>query len=194
MANEIKAQLKTNLQNVKAQGSTRAARIRDILKAAASETIAEVKQGSGEMRTIATDTFSTVVNTLDEGKVNPTSESASADSAPSNSILTKLFSAFKTRLTKQFKQQAVKLDSGLGARYGDRYQTSKQRLGQVANQMTQRYQQKIETAKAQGSTPLQQTQVGIQDRAGAFGAAAARTEQQIKQRLKSLVQTTVTKL
>jgi hypothetical protein len=191
---DIKAQLKNNLQNVKDRGNTRAARIRDILKAAASETIAEVKQGTGEMREIATDTFSTVVNTLEEGEANPSAEPASADSAPSTPLLTKLFAALKTRLVAQFKHRAVKLDDSLGERYGDRYQTSKERLSQVAGQMAQRYQQEIETAKAQGSTPIQQTQADLHDRAGAFGSAAARTEQKIKQRLKSLVQTTVTKL
>jgi hypothetical protein len=194
MANDIKAQLKANLQDAKAQGSTRAARIRDILKTAASDTIAEVKQGSGEMRAVATDTFSTVVNTLDEDKANPAAESVSTGTASSKSLIAKLFAALKTRLVGQVKQQAVKLDDGLGERYGDRYQTSKERLSQVAGQVAQRYQQEIATAKAQGSTPLQQTQVEMHDRAGAFGAAAARTEQQIKQRLKAFVQTTVTKL
>jgi hypothetical protein len=194
MANDIKAQLKNTLQNAKAQGSTRATRIRDILKAAASETIAEVKQGTGEMRSIATDTFSTVVSTLDEGDVNPAAESTSTGAASSKSLIAKLLAALKTRLVGQVKQQAVKLDDGLDARYGDRYQTSKERLSQVAGQVAQRYQQEIAMAKAQGSTPLQQTQVSMHDRAGTFGAVAARTEQQIKQRLKSLVQTTVTKL
>jgi phosphosulfolactate synthase (CoM biosynthesis protein A) len=199
MAHDIKTQLKTNIETVKAQGSTRAARIRDILKSAASETIAEVKQGTGDMRAIATDTFSTVVNTLDESEINSTTQPVSAesvrtDASSSKSLLTKLFLALKTRLVTQVKHQAVKLDDGLGARYGDRYQTSKERLHQVAGQVAQRYQQEIATAKAQGSTPLQHTQARMHERAGAFGAVAARTEQQIKARLKSLVQTTVTKL
>jgi hypothetical protein len=194
MANDIKAQLKNTLQNAKVQGSTRATRIRDILKAAASETIAEVKQDTGEMRSIATDTFSTVVNTLDEGTVNPSAEPTSTGTAPSKPLLPTLFAAIKNRLVAQFKQQAVKVDDGLGARYGDRYQISKQRLAQVADQVAQRYQQEIAASQAQGSTPLQQTQVEMHERAGAFGAVAARTEQKIKQRLKAFVQTTVTKL
>jgi hypothetical protein len=194
MAHDIKAQLKTNFQNAKAQGSTRAARIRDILKAAASETIAEVKQGSGDVRAMATDTFSTVVNTIDNDEINPAAESVSTSTASSKSLFTKLFLALKTRLATQVKHQAVKLDDGLNARYGDRYQASKQRVGQVAAQVAQRYQQEIATAQAQGSTPLQQTQVKMHERAGAVGAVAARTEQQIKQRLKAFVQTTVTKL
>jgi hypothetical protein len=194
MANDIKAQLRTNLQNAKAQGGARAARIRDILKTAASETIAEVKRGSGDMRAIATDTFSTVASTTDESRVNPSAEPTSTGTALSKPLLPRLFAAFKTRLTEQVKHQAVKIDDGLGARYGDRYQTGKERLGQAASQVSQRYQQEIETAKAKGSTPLEQTQVEMHDRAGSFGAVAARTEQQIKQRIKAFVQATVTKL
>jgi hypothetical protein len=194
MANEIKTQLKTNLQNAKAQGSTRVARIRDILQAAASQTIDEVKQGSGEIREIATGTFSTVVESLTDDETAPSTEASPTDSVAAKPLLAKVFAALKTQLVTQFKHRAVKLDGDLGKRYGDRYQTGKQRLDQVTSQMADRYHQAIANAKAQGSTPFTQTQAGIQDQAGAFGSAAARTEQQIKQRLKSFFQTTTTKL
>jgi hypothetical protein len=194
MTNDIKTQLQTDFQNAKVQGSTRVARIRDILRSAASQTIDEVKQGSGEIREIATGRFSTVIDTLDKGKTNPSSETHATDQRPLKPLLARLFAAVKTRLVTQFKYQTVKLDDDLGGRYGDRYQAGKQRLDQVASQMAERYHQAIAEAKAQGSTPFAQTQAGIQDQAGAFGTAAARTEQQIKQRLKSLWQTTTNKL
>jgi hypothetical protein len=198
MTNDIKTQLQTDFQNAKVQGSTRVARIRDILRSAASQTIDEVKQGSGEIREIATGRFSTVIDTLDDTlddrTTNPSSETHSTDQRPLKPLLARLFAAVKTRLVTQFKYQTVKLDDDLGERYGDRYQAGKQRLDQVAGQMAERYHQAISEAKAQGSTPFAQTQAGIQDQAGAFGTAAARTEQQIKQRLKSLWQTTTTKL
>jgi hypothetical protein len=194
MTNDIKTQLQTDFQNAKVQGSTRVARIRDILRSAASQTIDEVKQGSGEIREIATGRFSTVIDTLDDGTNNPSSETHSTDQRPLKPLLARLFAAVKTRLVTQFKYQTVKLDDDLGERYGDRYQAGKQRVDQVTGQMAERYHQAIAEAKAQGSTPFAQTQAGIQDQAGAFGTAAARTEQQIKQRLKSLWQTTTTKL
>lgn len=194
MTNDIKTQLQTDFQNAKVQGSTRAARIRDILRSAASQTIDEVKQGSGEIREIATGRFSTVIDTLDEGETNPSSETHSANQRPLKPLLARLFAAVKTRLVTQFKDQAIQLDDDLGERYGDRYQAGKQRLDQVAGQMAERYHQAIAEAKAQGSTPFAQTQAGIQDQASAFGTAAARTEQQIKQRLKSLWQGATTKL
>jgi hypothetical protein len=194
MTNDIKTQLQIDFQNAKLQGSTRVARIRDILRSAASQTMDEVKQGSGEIREIATGRFSTVIDTLDEGETNPSSETHSTDQRPLKPLLARLFAAVKTRLVTQFKYQTVKLDDDLGERYGDRYQAGKQRLDQVTGQMAERYHQAIAEAKAQGSTPFTQTQAGIQDQAGAFGTAAARTEQQIKQRLKSLWQTTTTKL
>jgi hypothetical protein len=194
MTNDIKTQLQTDFQNAKVQGSTRVARIRDILRSAASQTIDEVKQGSGEIREIATGRFSTVIDTLDDGETNPSSETHSTDQRPLKPLLARLFAAVKTRLVTQFKYQTVKLDDDLGERYGDRYQAGKQRLDQVTGQMAERYHQAIAEAKAQGSTPFAQTQAGIRDQAGAFGTAAARTEQQIKQRLKSLWQTTTGKL
>ncbi len=194
MTNDIKTQLQTDFQNAKLQGSTRVARIRDILRSAASQTFDEVKQGSGEIREIATGRFSTVIDTLDEGQPNPSGEANFTDTRPLKPLLARLFTAVKTRLVTQFKYRAVKLDDDLGERYGDRYQAGKQRLDQVTDQMAERYHQAIAEAKAQGSTPFAQTQAGIQDQAGAFGTAAARTEQQIKQRLKSLWQTTTTKL
>jgi hypothetical protein len=190
MANEIKAQLKTELQNAKAQGQTRATRIRDILKTAAAQTIDEVKQGSSEMRNIATGTFSTVVDTLADDEAVSSTEANPSDKRNLKPLLKRLFIAAKMRLVAQFKQRAVKLDDELGQRYGDRYQTSKQRIDQVASQVSQRYQQAVATSQAQGSTPLQQTHDQMQDRVGTFGTVAARTEQQIKQRLKSLLQTT----
>jgi hypothetical protein len=194
MTNEIKTQLQTDFQNAKVQTSTRVARIRDILRSAASQTIDEVKQGSGDIREIATGRFSTVIDTLDNGEMNPSSEAYSTDQRPVKPLLARLFAAVKTRLVTQFKSQTVKLDDDLGERYGDRYQVGKQRLEQVAGQMAERYHQAISEAKVQGSTPFAQTQVGIQHQAGAFGTAAARTEQQIKQRLKSLWQKTTSKL
>jgi hypothetical protein len=194
MANEIKTQLKTDLQNAKNQGGTRAARIREILRAAVVQTFDEVKQGTGEIRAIATDSFSTVVDTLEDDKTTASSEANATEKNATKPLMAKLFVAIKTRLFTQFRHQAIKLDDELGARYGDRYQAGKQRLDRVANQMTERYHQAVATAKEQGSTPLQQTQVDMQDRAGALGAAAARTEQQIKLRLKSLLQTTASKL
>ena len=190
MANEIKAQLKTELQNAKAQGQTRATRIGDILKSAAAQTIDEVKQGSSEMRNIATGTFSTVVDNLADDDAASSTEANSGDKRNLKPLLKRLFIAAKTRLVAQFKQRAVTLDDELGVRYGDRYQTSKQNIDRVASQVSQRYQQAVATAQAEGSTPIQQTHNQMQDRAATFGTAVARTEQQIKQRLKLLLQTT----
>lgn len=194
MTNDIKTQLQTDFQNARVQGSTRAARIRDILRAAASQTIDEVKQGSGEIRNIATDSFSTVVDTLGQGTTDASNETNSTTPRSFKTLFSMLFTAVKTRIVTQFKHQAVKLDDDLGERYGDRYQAGKQRLDRVAGQMAQRYHQAISDAKAQGTTPFAQAQIGMQNQAGTFGTAAARTEQKIKQRLKSLLQTPTTKL
>jgi hypothetical protein len=193
MANSIKSQMKTDFQQAKVQGGNRISRIRAIIRDAASQTVAEVKQGSGEIQGIAKGTFSTVVETLTDEPTEPNSDAKSA-SLTLKQLVAKVFAVVKTKLSRQVKQQATKIDSELNERYGDRYETSKQNLGKGLDQAAERYRQAIATAKAQGSVPLHQKQAEIQEKVGSVGAAAARKEQQIKQYLKSVFQTKAAKL
>lgn len=55
MTNSVKERIQEDLQKAKSEGSLRAERIRDIVKAAVSEAMAEVSQGTGELKAIATD-------------------------------------------------------------------------------------------------------------------------------------------
>jgi hypothetical protein len=66
MANNIKEQIKTDLQQVKETGQLRVEKIREIVKLAVSGVISELKQGSNDARWIVTDAVTAVTETLQE--------------------------------------------------------------------------------------------------------------------------------
>jgi hypothetical protein len=66
MANNIKEQIKTDLQQVKETGQLRVERIREIVKLAVSGVISELKQGSNDARWIVTDAVTAVTESLQE--------------------------------------------------------------------------------------------------------------------------------
>lgn len=66
MANNIKEQIKADLQQAKQTGHVRTERVREIVRDAVSQVISELKEGSSELRTIVRDAVSTVVENLQE--------------------------------------------------------------------------------------------------------------------------------
>ena len=66
MANNIKEQIQTDLQQAKQTGQLRADKIREIVKSAVSQVLSEFKEGSSDLRTIVKDAVSTVIENLQE--------------------------------------------------------------------------------------------------------------------------------
>jgi hypothetical protein len=66
MANNIKEQIKTDLQQVKETGQLRIDRIREIVRLAVHGVVSELKQGSNDARWIVTDAVNAVTETLQE--------------------------------------------------------------------------------------------------------------------------------
>lgn len=64
MSNLVKDKIKINLDKAKSQGKIRAEHIREIVKEAVSQTVAELKEGSGEIGLIVKDAISTVIADL----------------------------------------------------------------------------------------------------------------------------------
>ncbi|WP_315789057.1 histidine kinase [Fischerella sp. JS2] len=64
MPNNIKEQIRTDLQQAKETGQLRAERIREIVKAAVSQVVSEFQEGSTELRSIVRDAVSVVVENL----------------------------------------------------------------------------------------------------------------------------------
>jgi hypothetical protein len=192
MSDSIQDRLKTDWQKAKATSGSRLERVRNIIQVAATEAVAEVKVGSGELGTIAQDSLTNVVSNWKLGS----HQSASAGE-PSSTVPTPQKSSFLSFLTKLKEQiwqhiqpRVVDLNETLTNRYGDRYETLKHRVETVKT--------KYADARAKGEVPiaeaLQHQQTQLETRAAAAGGAVARQEQQIRQRVKDFVQTTATKL
>jgi hypothetical protein len=99
MTDSLKDRLSSDLQRAKTEGGTRATRIREILQGAATQSLAELKDGTAELRSIALQSVETL----------------KADSTR-QSLLGTIAAKFKI------------LDNKLTERYGDRYELLKQRL------------------------------------------------------------------
>ncbi|MBO3461527.1 histidine kinase [Aetokthonos hydrillicola Thurmond2011] len=66
MTNNIKEQIKADLQQAKQTGQLRSERVREIVKSAISQVVSEFKEGSTELRTLVKDAVSTVIENLQE--------------------------------------------------------------------------------------------------------------------------------
>ncbi|NDJ16340.1 hypothetical protein [Myxacorys almedinensis] len=189
MSNPINEQIATDFQKVKVEGKTRAIRIRDIIRNAASQTFVELKEGSGTLGAIAQDTLSTTAVGLSDSP--PPSEAETGASSPNlKTSLAVLFTVIKDRLVAQLRDQIASVDGKLTERYSDRYETVKQRVGKAVIW----YKGAIATAKPPASDSLQQKQAEVEIKLGEAGSAIAKKEQQIKQQLRELLQTAAAKL
>lgn len=74
MSNSFKEQITTGLQKAKNVGGSRAERVRKIFQDAWSQTASEFKEGTGELRSIAKDSTTTLIQTLTEKPQNSTQE------------------------------------------------------------------------------------------------------------------------
>ncbi|MBW4537882.1 MAG: apolipoprotein A1/A4/E family protein [Myxacorys chilensis ATA2-1-KO14] len=66
MANSVKEKISSDLKQVKEVGQLRRDRIRDIIQGAISQVMSEVKGGSGEVRSIVKDAFSSAIEGIQE--------------------------------------------------------------------------------------------------------------------------------
>jgi hypothetical protein len=60
----VKERIAQDLEQVKEKGNARTARIREIVKTAVTDAVNEIKDGSGEIRTIATDAVTAVIESF----------------------------------------------------------------------------------------------------------------------------------
>lgn len=82
MSNLVKDKITTNLDKAKSQGKIRAEHIREIVKDAVAQTVAELKEGSSEISLIVKDAISTVITDLQgNGKENSEKITASIEGA-----------------------------------------------------------------------------------------------------------------
>ncbi|MDX2099885.1 MAG: hypothetical protein SFW36_19085 [Leptolyngbyaceae cyanobacterium bins.59] len=186
-------------QQEKPVGMSRATRIRNILRDAATQVLTEVREGTGEARTIARNNFSTTVENS-SGKTSEATENPSTTSKTSDfrRIAGKVFSILGKRLTTQLDREYPKwrdhyagarnrvatVNTELSERYSDRYATAKQQLDKAANW----YETTRAKAEVAGTLPLEQQQEVLQGKASEAGASAARKERQLRQQIREFLQ------
>ncbi|KAM3095255.1 hypothetical protein ACKFKF_25385 [Phormidesmis sp. 146-12] len=187
MSDSIKDRLADDFEKVKTAGGTRLTRISEVFKNAASQAINEFKEGSGEIGLIAKDTVSTI-----SGNLNQSTEEATVENSSSTDFKTLAIRIFNA-LSAEFRNQLSKWDVKLTERYSDRYLTAKQSLQQRLENFSIWYEKAKVNAEATGSDPLQTKQLELETRIGEAGTSVAQKEQQIRQHLKGLLQTAMTK-
>ena len=76
MTNTVQDRVKTEWEKAQKEGSQRLERIRDIVKAAAIETLSELREGSGEIETQGRKTLAEMIEQL---KANEAADAATAE-------------------------------------------------------------------------------------------------------------------
>lgn len=192
MPKSIQEHLTSDIKKVKSEGKIRAERIQEIVRDAFSQTMAEFKEGSGEIQATVKQTLSGILKTVNKtGDVRgETTPQATSDS--SKFLIVAVLKALRSRLFAglqnqyvEVKNQAVNLDANLAERYGDRYGAAKQRLEKLASW----YGDATAQAKTMETTLLEQRQAEFENKLGEAGTTLAQKERQVKQRIKELVQT-----
>ncbi|MGB8698416.1 MAG: hypothetical protein WCD18_03280 [Thermosynechococcaceae cyanobacterium] len=185
MTNSIQDHLANNLRQAKATSGNRFTRIRDIFKAAATQAITEVKEGTGEVRTLLTDSYAIAQEKLAATTADPHQP---AD-APPKPLFALILQRLRQQVSGQVQQQAAQVQERLQHRYGDRYATVQQRLQRMGNW----YRSTKAKAEQQGIDPLQQKQTQVETKAAAAGVSVAQTEQHIRQQAKDWLRTVIAK-
>jgi hypothetical protein len=161
MSDSVKDRVTADLQKAKEEERMRSARVQQIIKDAFSEAASEVKQGSSEIRSIAKDTLSAMVEKLDEkGGQSVETDVVQPQTSAELKIAT-VFSAIKNRLAAYLQQEYALLNNqstGLRERllplqtsltegYGDRFTEVKARVTNLDAKLTERYGDRYASAK-----------------------------------------------
>jgi hypothetical protein len=193
MSDTLKDRFAANLEHAKVTGSNRASSIKKIIKDAALQTFAELKEGSSELSETAKDTLSSTAN---EWRSRANTESlASEDSEgyPKTKPIAAL-SSFVQNIKNQSSREQINeklasLDANLAARYGQRYEEISQKRRDVLDW----YNKTLLTSEAEGSNLIQDSQDSLDRKSASVGASVARTEQKIKQYLRTILKNSGTK-
>ena len=110
MTNNIKEQIKADIQQAKETGQLRAERVREIVKSAVSQVISEFKEGSGDLRSLVKDAISTVIENLQEKGSEFKEEVTASIEGALEAVNSKRHEAI-TKTQAQVKQLQAQLDS-----------------------------------------------------------------------------------
>ncbi len=186
MSDTIRDRFAANLKQARVTGSRRASSIQKIIKDAALQTFAELKEGSSEIGETAKETLDSAKS---EWKNRTDLESADPqviDGSPQKPVeaLSSFVQKIKNQSSpEQIKQKLANLDTNLSARYGQRYEEISQKRRDVLDW----YNRTLATSEAEGSNLIEDHQDSINQKASRVGSSVARQEQKIKQYLRTIL-------
>jgi hypothetical protein len=193
MSDTLKDRFAANLEHAKATGSNRASSIKKIIKDAALQTFAELKEGSSELSETAKDTLSSTANEWKSRTNTQSSASEDSERYPKTKPIAALSSLVQTiknqSSREQLKEKLANLDSNLASRYGQRYEEISQKRRDVLDW----YNKTLLTSEAEGTNFIQDRQDSLNRKSANVGASVARTEQKIKQYLRTILKSSGTK-
>lgn len=196
MTEDLKKDITANLKKAKTEGKNRLARIKNIIHDAAYQAVTEVREGSGEIQNITKDTMATMLENITVSDNSEQKETRNVSQTSFLTLIKNLFVALKTKLvanTKdlfisyrndEWKEKIIDLDNHLSAKYGNRYQSIKEKAGQVATQ----YKQAVANTEDPEQTAIRQQQLALENQAGKLGTVVAQKEQQIRQKVQQQLQ------
>jgi hypothetical protein len=187
MSDTIRDRFTTNLKQAKVTGSKRASSIQKIIKDAALQTFAELREGSSELGETAKDTLASATNDWKSRRSSETVDSESAEAYSRNKPVGAL-SSFVQKIKnqsspEQIKERLANLDANLSNRYGQRYEEISQKRRDVLDW----YNKTLVTSEAEGSNLIEDRQDSLNQKASSVGASVARQEQRIKQYLRTIL-------
>lgn len=194
MSDTIRDRFATNLKQAKVTGTKRASSIQKIIKEAALQTFAELKEGSSELGETAKDTLSSAAS---EWKSRRDLEPVASEGTEAYSVdkparaLSSLVQKIKNQSSpEQIKERLANLDANLSNRYGQRYEEISQKRRDVLDW----YNRTLATSEAEGSNFVQDRQDSLTQKASSVGASVARQEQKIKQYLRTILRNSSSKI
>ncbi|MBR8835788.1 MAG: histidine kinase [Stigonema ocellatum SAG 48.90 = DSM 106950] len=109
MTNNIKEQIKADIQQAKQTGQLRTERVREIVRAAVSQVVSEFKEGSNELRDLVKDAVSTVIENFQEKGSELKEEVTASIEGALEAVNTKRHEAL-AKTQAEVKQLQAKLD------------------------------------------------------------------------------------
>jgi hypothetical protein len=194
MSDTIKDRFTNNLKQAKVTGSKRASSIQKIIKDAALQTFAELREGSSELTETAKDTLSSAANEWQNRRNSETVDSEGANvysrNNPAEALLSLVQKIKNQSSPEQIKERLANLDANLSNRYGQRYEEISQKRRDVLDW----YNRTLATSEAEGSNFIQDRQDSLNQKASNMGASFARQEQRIKQHLRTILRNSGSKV
>lgn len=197
MSQSERERILSELEAAKNEGKLRSSRVREIVQQAFLEAIAELKEGSVEIRDIVRRTLADVMNSVNESgtsdiEVETTSAIEPTSATSTQTTFVDLFETVRQRVLNylqaqygQLKSSTSEANSELKEQYGDRYSAAKQRMDEVSEW----YRSIMARAESIEPDALQLRQMDFEEKVSQAGANFSVRERQLRQRLKELLQT-----